>query len=66
MHEAVEVGGFGAEVIATMIDRLGPSGLKVAKRLGAPRIPVPFAPPLENEVRISPARIVAAAKAAMA
>lgn len=66
VHEAVEVGGFGAEIIATMIDRLGPGAIKVAKRLGAPRIPVPFAPPLENEVRITPAKIVAAAQAAMA
>lgn len=30
-----------------------------------PRIPAPFAPPLENEVRISPAKIIAAAKAAL-
>ncbi len=65
VHEAVEVGGFGAEVIAAMIDRLGPSAITVAKRLGAPRIPVPFAPPLENEVRTSPAKIVAAVKAAL-
>jgi pyruvate/2-oxoglutarate/acetoin dehydrogenase E1 component len=66
VHEAVEVGGFGAEVIATMIDRLGPANIKTAKRLGAPRIPVPFAPPLEAEVRISPDKIIAAAKAALA
>ena len=65
-HEAAEVGGFGAEVITTMIERLGPAAIKVARRLGAPRIPVPFAPPLENEVRISPAKIVAAAKATLA
>jgi acetoin:2,6-dichlorophenolindophenol oxidoreductase subunit beta len=65
VHEAVEVGGFGAEIIATMIDRLGPAAINSAKRLGAPRIPVPFAPPLEDLVRITPAKIVAAAKAAL-
>jgi pyruvate dehydrogenase E1 component beta subunit len=65
VHEAVEVGGFGAEVITTMIERLGPAAIKVAKRLGAPRIPVPFAPPLEDAVRISPAKVVAAAKSAL-
>jgi pyruvate/2-oxoglutarate/acetoin dehydrogenase E1 component len=65
-HEAVEVGGFGAEVVATMIDRLGPANLKTAKRIGAPRIPIPFSPPLEDEIRVTPAKIVAAAKAAMA
>jgi pyruvate dehydrogenase E1 component beta subunit len=61
-HEAVEVGGFGAEIVARIIDRLGPSGLKAAKRIGAPRIPIPFAPPLENEVRVTTDKIVAMAK----
>lgn len=65
-HEAVEVGGFGGEVIATIIDRLGPQNLKAAKRIGAPRIPIPFSPPLENEIRVTTEKIVAAAKAAMA
>ncbi len=66
VHEAVEVGGFGAEIVARVVDRLGPQGLKVAKRLGAPRIPIPFAPPLENEVRVTADKIVAAAQAAVA
>ena len=65
-HEAVEVGGFGAEVVATMIDRLGPANIKVARRIGAPRIPIPFSPPLESEIRVTPAKIVAAAKASIA
>ncbi len=65
-HEAVEVGGFGAEVVATMVDRLGPANIKAARRIGAPRIPIPFSPPLENEIRVTPAKIVAAAKAAIA
>ena len=63
-HEAVEVGGFGGEVIATTIDRLGPQNVKAAKRIGAPRIPIPFSPPLEDEIRVTPEKIVAAAKAA--
>jgi len=41
VHEAVEVGGFGAEVVARAVARLGPAGLRVAERLGAPRVPVP-------------------------
>jgi pyruvate/2-oxoglutarate/acetoin dehydrogenase E1 component len=61
-HEAVEVGGFGAEVVATVLERLGPGGLTAVKRLGAPRIPVPFAPPLETEVRVTAAKIVATAE----
>ncbi|MFY0610744.1 MAG: alpha-ketoacid dehydrogenase subunit beta [Hyphomicrobiaceae bacterium] len=64
-HEAVEVGGFGGEVVATVVDRLGPQNIKAAKRIGAPRIPVPFSPPLENEIRVTSEKIVAAAKAAM-
>ena len=54
VHEAVEVAGFGAEVIARVVDRVGPGALKAAKRLAAPRIPVPFAPPLEAQVRVTP------------
>ena len=64
-HEAVEVGGFGGEVVSTIIDRLGPQNIKAAKRIGAPRIPIPFSPPLENEIRVTSEKIVAAAKAAM-
>ena len=61
-HEAVEVGGFGAEIVARVVDRLGPTGLKSAKRLAAPRIPIPFAPPLETEVRVTADKIVAIAR----
>jgi pyruvate dehydrogenase E1 component beta subunit len=63
VHEAVEVGGFGAEVVARIVDRVGPTNLKAAKRLGAPRIPIPFAPPLEAAVRVSTEKVVAAVKA---
>jgi len=66
VHEAVEVAGFGAEVVARVVDRLGPANLKAAKRLAAPRIPVPFAPPLEAEVRLSPEKVVSAVKALLA
>lgn len=66
IHEAVEVAGFGAEVVARVVDRMGPSGLKAAKRLAAPRIPVPFAPPLEAEVRITPEKVEKAVKALLA
>ncbi len=54
VHEAVEVAGFGAEVVARVLERVGPSGPKAARRLAAPRIPIPFSPPLEAEVRLSP------------
>ena len=66
VHEAVEVAGFGAEVVARVVDRLGPAALKAAKRLAAPRIPVPFAPPLEAQVRLTPEKVVNAVKAVIA
>ena len=66
VHEAVEVAGFGAEIIARVVDRLGPAALKAAKRLAAPRIPIPFAPPLEAEVRVTPEKVVSAVKALLA
>ncbi|MCZ8316958.1 transketolase C-terminal domain-containing protein [Phreatobacter sp.] len=66
VQEAVTAAGFGAEVVSTVIERLGPARVKAARRLGAPRIPVPFSPPLEDAVKVTPAKIVAAAKAVMA
>jgi acetoin:2,6-dichlorophenolindophenol oxidoreductase subunit beta len=62
-HEAVEVGGFGAEIVATVLDHVGPGGLRAVKRLGAPRVPLPFAPPLEAHLRVTTQKIIAAAKA---
>lgn len=66
VHEAVTTSGFGAEIVASLVERLGPGGMKAVARLGAPRIPIPFAPPLEAEVKVTPAKIVAAAQALLA
>lgn len=57
VHEAVQAAGFGAEIAATVAEH---TGAKVA-RLGAPRIPVGYAPSLEAESRIGPDKIVVAA-----
>ncbi len=62
VHEAVEVSGFGAEIIAHVLDKVGAGILKAAKRLAAPRIPVPFSPPLEAEVRLTPEKVIKAVK----
>jgi pyruvate dehydrogenase E1 component beta subunit len=56
VHEAVQAAGFGAEIAATVAEALGVP----VKRLGAPRIPVGYSKPLEDEARITPARIAAA------
>lgn len=62
VHEAVTVSGFGAEVVAQVIERLGPATLRAVERLGAPRAPVPFSPPLEDAMRITPARVAEAVR----
>jgi len=53
VHEAVQVGGFGAEIAATVAEELG---IRV-KRLGGPRIPVGYSKPLEDEARMTSERI---------
>lgn len=59
-HEAVAVAGFGAEVAATVAERLGRDLKAPVRRLGAPRAPVGYAPPVEDAVRVSRDAIVAA------
>ena len=56
VHEAVQAAGFGAEVAATVAEH---TSARVA-RLGAPRIPVGYAAPLEAESRIGADKIAAA------
>ena len=58
VHEAVAVGGFGAEVAATVAEDLGAP----VRRLGAPRIPIPYAPSLEDRARVTEAMIAAAVR----
>ncbi len=53
VHESVEVGGFGAEIAATVADELFSDLKAPVKRLGAPRILIGYAPSLENEVKIT-------------
>jgi acetoin:2,6-dichlorophenolindophenol oxidoreductase subunit beta len=62
-HEAVAVAGFGAEIAATVGERLHGHLRAPVRRLGAPRIPVSYAPNLEQEVRVSADRIVATVRA---
>ena len=57
VHEAVQVGGFGAEIAATVAERAHSALKAPVKRLGAPRAPISYAPNLEDEVRIKPEQI---------
>jgi pyruvate dehydrogenase E1 component beta subunit len=59
VHEAVQAAGFGAEIAATVAETMA---CKV-RRLGAPRIPVGYAPVLEAQSRITADDVVAAALA---
>ena len=59
VHEAVQVAGFGAEIAACAAEHIG---CKV-RRVGAPRIPVGYAQVLENEARLTVAKVEAAARA---
>lgn len=58
VHEAVQVAGFGAEIAATAAEA---TGCRV-KRLGAPRIPVGYAPTLEAQARVDVPAIVQTAR----
>lgn len=61
-HEAIRAAGFGAEIAATVAEE---TGARVA-RLGAPRIPVGYAPTLEAQARVGAEAIAAAARKLLA
>jgi acetoin:2,6-dichlorophenolindophenol oxidoreductase subunit beta len=58
VHEAVRVSGFGAEIVATVAEQLS---VRVG-RVGGPRVPVPYSPPLEDEVRLGSAAVIDAVR----
>lgn len=64
-HESVAVGGFGAEVVATVAEHAGQSLRGPVRRLGAPRSLVGYAPNLEDQMRVSKDMIVTAAQQTM-
>ena len=51
----MQAAGFGAEIAATVAEELGVP----VKRLAAPRIPVGYSRPLEDEARVTAERIAA-------
>ena len=61
-HEAVAVAGLGAEIAATVAERLGRQLKAPVRRLGAPRTLIAYAPPLENAVRVTSAAIAEAVR----
>jgi pyruvate dehydrogenase E1 component beta subunit len=59
VHEAVQVAGFGAEIVAS----LAQEGVARLGRLGAPRAPGGYSPGLEALARLDAVKVVAAAQA---
>ena len=65
-HESVSVGGFGAEIAATVSEHLFKALKAPVRRCAAPRIPISYAPPLEDVVRVSESQIIATVTEMMA
>lgn len=59
-HEAVQVAGFGGEIAATVAEHCDDSLKAPVRRLGAPRIPIAYAPPLEDQARVTAEMMVEA------
>ena len=64
-HEAVTVGGFGAELAARIQDAAFDCLEAPIQRVGAPFTPVPVSPPLEDWYRPGAGQIAAAARTAL-
>lgn len=61
-HEAVRVGGFGAEIAAVVAEEAHGALKAPVRRVGSPRAPIAYAPPLEDLLRVTPATIARAAR----
>ena len=62
VHEAVKIGGVGAEIAASIAEEMIDYLDAPVKRLGAPFVPIPFSPALERLVKVSTEDVVAAVK----
>ena len=57
-HESVSVGGFGAEIAATVSEHMFKALKAPVRRCAAPRVPISYAPPLEDMIRVSSKQII--------
>jgi pyruvate dehydrogenase E1 component beta subunit len=64
-HEAVRVGGFGAELVARIQTAAFEYLDAPVERVGAPFTPVPLSPPLEDAYRPSSEHVIAAVRVAL-
>jgi len=58
VHQAVRTGGLGGEIISQVTELLFRDLKCAPRRLGAPRVPVPYSLPLETLCRVSAEAIV--------
>lgn len=64
-HESTEVGGFGGELLAEISQEFWGALKAPPKRIGSPRIPVPYSKPLEDLCRVSSHKIALTVKEMM-
>ena len=62
VQEAVQVGGFGAEIAATVAEEFAGELTAPIRRLGSPRAPISYAKPLEDRLRVTPEAMIEAAQ----
>lgn len=60
VHEAPKIGGFGSEVAAIVCEEALPYLDASIMRVGAPFIPVPFSPPMEDLYLVDKEKIISA------
>ncbi len=60
VQESVTVAGFGAEVAASVAERFWDRLRAPVRRLGSPRAPIAYAPPLEDRLRVAAVDVAAA------
>lgn len=65
-QESVQVGGFASEIAADVTENCTADLNTHPRRIGAPRMPVPYAEPMENEFRVTTERVVAKARETLA
>ena len=61
-QEAVQVGGFGAEIAASVAEELAGDLKAPVRRLGSPRAPISYSKPLEDRLRVTAAQIAETAR----
>ncbi len=61
-QESVQVGGFASEIAADVTENCTTDLKTFPRRIGAPRMPVPYAESMENEFRVTTERVVAKAR----